>query len=232
MIPELEGDDARMRIVDLTIPISDGMDAFPGEPTARFTPFSVHADGGIEMWNVGIFSQLGTHVDAPSHFLPGGSTNERLPLESMIGRVAVVDVTAAPGTSLTAAHLEDSIERIRTAGRVILRSGWDRHLGTPAYWGGFAELTPDAARLLVSAGVRFVGIDTPTPSFTHLHEVHRTLLEAGCVLAECLINTAELSADSFLICLPLPLVGVDGAPARIIALEPPRDATPLRKEHS
>lgn len=223
MISEIEGTVAQMRIVDLTIPIAHGMDAFPGEPTARFTPFSTHDDTGIEMWNVEIFSQLGTHVDAPSHFIPGGATNERLPLRSMIGRVAVVDVTVAPGAPLTAAHLEDSIHRIRAAGRVILRSGWDRHLGNAAYWEGFAEMTPDTAELLVNAGVRFVGIDTPTPSFTHLHEVHRILLEAGCVVAECLVNTAELSEESFLICLPLPLVGIDGAPARIIALEPPRN---------
>lgn len=212
-----------MRIVDLTIPISHGMDAFPGEPTASFTPFSTHNGSGIEMWNVDIFSQLGTHVDAPSHFIPGGSTTERLSLRSMIGRVAVVDVPVTAGESLAAAHLEDSIERIRAAGRVIFRSGWDRNLGSAAYWEGFHEMTPDAADLLVSEGVRFVGIDTPTPSSSHLHEVHRILLDAGCVLAECLVNTAQLSEESFLICLPLPLVGIDGAPARIIALEQPRD---------
>ncbi|KJQ53891.1 cyclase family protein [Microbacterium sp. SA39] len=223
MTQDSEGDGARNRFIDLTIPIAHGMDAFPGEPTARFTPFSTHQDSGIEMWSVDIFSQLGTHVDAPSHFIAGGPTNERLPLESMIGRVAVVDVTAAPGTPLTAAHLADSIQRIRSAGRVILRSGWDTRLGTSAYWEGFAEMTPEAAELLVEAGVRFVGIDTPTPSLTHLHDVHRILLGAGCVLAECLVNTAELSAESFVICLPLPLVGIDGAPARIIAMEPLRD---------
>lgn len=221
MNQHLEDEIARMRIVDLTIPIADGMDAFPGEPSARFSPFSTLEQTGIEMWNVQIFSQLGTHVDAPSHFIPDGPTNERLPLDSMIGRVAVVDVPAAPGAPITAADLADHVGRIRASGRVILRSGWDRHRGTPAYWQGFPELTPEAARLLAAIGVRFLGIDTPTPSLADLHEVHKILLESGCVLAECLVNTAELSDESFLICLPLPLVGLDGAPARIVALEPP-----------
>lgn len=225
MLPELVTAVNRSRIVDLTIPIADGMDAFPGEPTARFRPFSTHTDRGIEMWSVDIFSQLGTHVDAPSHFLPGGATNEHLPLESMIGPVTVIDVVAYPGGTVTGADFEDRLENIYETRRVILRSGWDARLGSAAYWQGFTEITPDAARLLVDAGVRFLGIDTPTPSFTNLHEVHRILLGAGCVLAECLVNTAELSPVSFLVCLPLPLVGVDGAPARIIALEPELDRT-------
>lgn len=223
MLPDHERPVGRSRIVDLTIPIADGMDAFPGEPTARFSPFSTHADGGIEMWNINLFSQLGTHVDAPVHFLPDGATNERLLLESMVGPVTVIDVVAREGGFLAAVDLEDHLASIRQTRRVILRSGWDVRRGSSGYWQGFTEITPDAARLLVDTGVRFLGIDTPTPSFTDLHEVHRILLGAGCVIAECLVNTAELSAVSFIVCLPLPLVGVDGAPARIIALEPEHD---------
>ncbi|MGP3534243.1 cyclase family protein [Microbacterium sp. RD1] len=214
----------RPRIIDLTLPLASGMDAFPGEPTARFRPFSTHEDGGIEMWHVDLFSQLGTHVDAPAHFLRGGTTSEHLPLDAMIGAAAVIDVPVGPGGTLMAGHLDSDVARIRSAGRVILRSGWERHRGTPQYWEGFSEISPDAARLLVDCGVRFVGIDTPTPSFSHLHEVHRVLLEADVVLAECLVNTAQLAAETYLICLPLPLVGLDGAPARIVALEQPTSA--------
>lgn len=222
MSTAIDGVSPGFRVVDLSIPVSDGMDAFPGEPTARFRPFSTHDDSGIEMWHVDLFSQLGTHVDAPSHFIPGAPASERMPLAAMIGPVTVVDIKfdIPHGSFITASHLEPHAERIAQATRVILRTGWDRHVGTPAYWSGFAELTPDAAEYLMELNVRFVGIDTPTPSFEHLHEVHTVLLRAGCVLAECLVNLGELSLDSFLICLPLPLVGLDGAPARVVALEP------------
>ena len=205
--------------IDLTIPIADAMPAFPDEPTARFSPFSSIADGGIEMWDVALFSQLGTHVDAPSHFLPGGRTVERLDLDACMGAAVVVDVPAGVqrvGTDLVLPHET----RIREAGRVIIRTGWDQHLNTDQYWTSSPELTVELARTLASWDVRFLGLDVPTPSFSDLHEVHEILLGQGMVIAECLVNLTVLHADVLLICLPLPLVGLDGAPARVVALQP------------
>lgn len=211
------------QIVDLTMPLRDGMDAFPGEPTASFTQFSsVHDETGIEMWNVRLFSQLGTHLDAPSHFIPGGSSIESIDLDACIGPATVVDVPSA--------LIDDSIlmpveADIRATGRVLFRTGWSAHLSTSTYWRGFPELSVEAARTLVAWGVRFVGLDTPTPSTADLHAVHTTLLGANIVLAECLVNLDRLSSRTHLICLPLPLVGLDGSPARIIAIEPHRSTT-------
>lgn len=204
-------------IIDLTIPLSHGMDAFPGEPTAEFTPFSSLSDGGIEMWNVRIFSQLGTHVDAPRHFIAGGRTVEALDLRKCIGPAAVVDVD--PSRPLTANQLLGRKPDIQKARRVIIRSGHSSTLGTPSYWQHFPELELDAADCLVDWGVTFVGLDTPTPSIKHLHEVHKLLLGRGVVIAECLINVERLSSMTYLLCLPLPLTGLDGSPARIVALE-------------
>lgn len=208
----------RRRIVDLTIPISSGMDAFPGEPTARFTPFSTLGDGGIEMWRVDLFSQLGTHVDAPAHFVEGGAGVDRMDLDALIGPAVVLDVPGSGelGPDAFAARAAE----LREAGRVLLRTGWSARVGTPGYWSGFPTVSPAAARELVALGVRFVGLDTPTPSTTHLHEVHRVLLEAGVVLAECLVGLERLTLPRVeLVALPLPLVGLDGAPARIVAIE-------------
>ena len=205
------------QIIDLTMPLRDGMDAFPGEPTARFTRFTSIDDGGIEMWDAHLFSQLGTHVDAPSHFLEGGASVESLPLAHGIGAAIVVDIdSAAP---IDAAALAPHESRIRAARRVVLRTGWDRHLGTAEYWSGSPELTSDAAEALVAWGTVFVGFDVPTPSHSDLHLVHRILLSAGILIAECLIGTAALADEFTLVCLPLPLVGLDGSPARVIALQ-------------
>jgi arylformamidase len=209
-----------MRIVDLTIPISEGMDAFPGEPSAHFSPFSVHAEGGIEMWNVEIFSQLGTHVDAPSHFIQGGLTSNQLDLESMIGEACVIDIGGSSGHVVTVAELTPFSDAITSSRRVLLRSGWSSKVGTEAYWSDFPVLSLEVARFLTERGVRFLGMDTPTPSVVELHEVHEELLSGGCIIAECLVNLGELAADhTFLVCLPLKLVGLDGAPSRIVALE-------------
>jgi arylformamidase len=209
------------RIVDLTIPLRDGMDAFPGEPTARFTPFSTLDDGGIEMWDVSIFSQLGTHVDAPRHFLKGGDTVEQIDLATCVGPAVVVD---AEGPAIDRHHLIPHEHAVRASTRVLIRTGWSRNYGKPAFWTGFPELTLPAIDLLIAWGTRFVGLDTPTPSATALHETHHRLLGAGIVLVECLTNLDRLSTSTYLVCLPLPLVGLDGAPVRAIAIDSPPEA--------
>jgi arylformamidase len=206
-----------MQIVDLTMPIAHGMDAFPGEPTARFTRFSSLDDGGIEMWDVALFSQLGTHVDAPSHFVAGGTTVESLPLAHGIGPAVVVDLD--PAEPITASALAAHEARIRSTGRVVLRTGWDGRVGSPAYWAGSPELDAEGAELLAAWGVVFLGLDVPTPTHSDLHRVHRILLGAGMLLAECLVGVAALEPEFTIVCLPLPLVGLDGSPARVVALQ-------------
>lgn len=208
-------------IVDLTMPISDGMDAFPGEPTARFTRFSsVDGDTGIEMWNVGMFSQLGTHVDAPRHFLSGGATVDAVDLRRCIGPATIIDHPVDAGPVIEPAHLAAEEEGLRRHRRVLIRTGWDARLGTADYWTGIPELSVAAAEYLVALGITFIGLDTPTPSFSDLHAVHRVLLGAGAVITECLVNLGRLGNPTWIVCLPLPLVGLDGSPVRAVALQP------------
>lgn len=218
---EQAGPGSWVRAIDLTMPIADGMAAFPGEPTARFTAFSsVDGDTGIEMWNVGLFSQLGTHLDAPRHFIPGGDTVDTLDLERCVGSATVVDHRMSAGPIIDVEHLrpyEDSLRRTR---RALIRTGWDAHIGSPQYWTDSPELSVEAASYLVEVGAVFLGLDIPTPSFTHLHEVHHILLGAHVVITECLVNLDCLNPETWIACLPLPLVGLDGSPVRAIALQP------------
>ncbi len=203
------------------MPIADGMDAFPGEPTARFSRFSsVYDDTGIEMWSVEMFSQLGTHLDAPCHFVVGGAGVDALDLRRCIGPALVIDHPASAGAVIEVHHLAPYEESLRRTRRVLIRTGWDVHLGTAQYWTAIPEVSVAAAGYLVDLGVVFLGLDTPTPSFTDLHEVHRVLLGAEVVITECLVNLGSLRAETWLVCLPLPLVGLDGSPVRAIALEP------------
>jgi arylformamidase len=75
------------------------------------------------------------------------------------------------------------------------------------------ELDGAAAQALVDQGVRLVGVDRMSVGDA---EAHRILLGAGVVVVEGLDLSAVEPGPYELYCLPLKLVGSDGAPARTI----------------
>ena len=94
-------------------------------------------------------------------------------------------------------------------------SGFVRHSG---FVHDYTYLAPDGAAHLVSLGVRLVGVDYLSIEQFHSghHRTHRTLLERGIVIVEGLDLSAPASGPYELRCLPLRLVGLDGAPARAV----------------
>jgi arylformamidase len=79
-----------------------------------------------------------------------------------------------------------------------------------------AGLDEAAARALVGQGVRLVGVDVISVGD---YEAHRVLLGAGVVVLEGLDLTAVEPGSYELYCLPLKLVGSDGAPARAVLIK-------------
>jgi arylformamidase len=217
-------------IIDLTMPLRDGMPAFPGEPSATFTPFTTIAHDRVAMSSVAIFSQLGTHLDAPAHFIDGGTPVDQLDLERCVGAAVVIRLgEQAPGSIIEAADLDEHSDSWRSAERVILDTGWSRLAGTGNYFTEWPCLSMAAARRLHDAGVRFLGLDTPSPGDDASNvELHQILLADDGLVAECLVNVHRLPDHFTLICLPLPLVGLDGSPVRAIALTDDTDPVGAR----
>ncbi|BBJ46430.1 cyclase [Streptomyces antimycoticus] len=221
-----------MRLIDLSVPVATGMPVYPGDPRVAITPaLSVAADG-VNVLHLDMGSQSGTHVDAPFHIDDALPTLDRLPLERFWGRAVVVDARgAAPrtplgpslfGGSLSEASLSEG--RPRTGDIVLVATGWSRHWGHDDYL-AHPYLTPEAAELLVNAGIRTVGIDalsvdaTPADDFP----AHRILCGAHAVIAENLTNLAPLldaqtaGEPIEVSLLPLRLPAADGAPVRAVA---------------
>ena len=84
----------------------------------------------------------------------------------------------------------------------------------------YTYLAPDGAAYLVSLGVRLVGVDYLSVEQFHSghHRTHRTLLERGVIIVEGLALSAPAAGPYELVCLPLLLAGLDGAPARAVLI--------------
>ena len=207
-----------MPLIDLTRPFTPDV---PGFLTTVAKELSV--DG----WNAStltFYSHAGTHMDASRHFLPAGDTLEKLPLEACVGEARCLDLGAvAPDTVLRPADLMRAAGKLAPGARLLLRTGWARTHGTPDYRDRMPGLSLGAAAWLVDRGVALIGVEPASVArvthYTELQAVHETLLEAGLVIVEGLVNLEALPLDHCfqLAALPLKMVGGDGCPARVVA---------------
>jgi arylformamidase len=213
----------RRRILDVSIPVHTAMIVYPGDPTVELAPAQrIERGDPSNVSSLRLGTHTGTHVDPPAHFLPGGPTADALPLDVLVGPAVVADLRDAEGAigpaELDRLALPDGVERLllRTRNSDL----WGRPTGAafPDSWIGLAS---DGAGWMVERGVRLAGIDflsiePPDTGVGVGFPTHRALLEAGVVVVEGL-DLREVPAGAYqLLCLPLPLVGGDGAPARVV----------------
>ena len=203
------------KIYDVTVPLSPEVPSYPGDP-----PFEIHRThrlaGGAayESSRLSLGCHVGTHVDAPSHFLPGGATVDRLPLEILLGKARVVAVASRERidrSDLEALDLRDDI-------RVLLKTRMSGQMHRPPLQEDYVYLTVDAAAYLAQAGLKLVGIDyVSVDRFGSVDfPSHHALLEAGVIVLEGLDLSEVPPGEYDMTCLPLRIVGAEGAPARVI----------------
>ena len=194
-----------MPLYDVTRPVYPGMPLYPGDPPTEVeTLASVARGDAYTLSRVCLSAHAGTHVDAPLHYLPGGASVDQLPLDVLTGPCLVRPVFVS------------RVDAAALAG-LALPPGTHRLLLQTAAIPGDAHLTGDGAAWLVAWGVRLVGLDRlsvdgPGGDFP----AHRTLLGAGVIILEGL-ELAPVPPGAYrLVCLPLKLLGCEGAPARAV----------------
>jgi arylformamidase len=218
-----------MKIVDLSLSIEEGMMTFPTHwhPVVEITILGRHGIEGRETRKVTLGTHIGTHADAPRHFIPNGRTIDEIPLDVLIGPATVVDFTdCRPLQEIDIAELKKRLGK-RVPPRLILRTGWSEYFGDMKFYNEYPFLSENAAQWLVAQGVRLIAMDTPSPDNpAHSRGTakdspnHKVLLGSGVVLVEYVANLKALSAsDVELIVMPLKLKGCDGSPVRCVAIE-------------
>ena len=203
-----------MQIHDISVPVHERMITYEGDPEVRLELVSAISEGAaVNVTRLALGAHAGTHVDAPVHFLADGSATEAMPLDVLIGEAYVVDAS-----DVDDALDEPALRRLdlpRRAERILFKTANGRLWERNAFSHDFVSLRGDGARYLVERGVRLVGIDYLSIGD---EEAHRALLGAGVVPLEGL-DLRRVGAGVYrLVCLPLKLVGSDGAPARAVLI--------------
>jgi arylformamidase len=208
------------RWFDISVPLRSGMVHWPGDPEPVFERISEIEQGGSS--NVTLCrmtAHTGTHMDAPVHFLSGQKGMDTFPLHVGIGVARVISI---PSTSkvVTRAELED--KGIQAGDRILLKTRnslkrWE----TLDFQEDYVGINAGAAQYLADAGVAMVGIDYLSIGAFRGdgHETHRILLSSGVWILEGLDLSQIPEGEYDMVCLPLRILGCDGAPARV-ALRP------------
>jgi arylformamidase len=218
-----------MKIIDLSLPIEEGMMTFPTHwhPVVEITILGRHGIEGRETRKLVLGTHIGTHADAPRHFIPNGRTIDEIPLDVLIGPAIIADFGGCdPLQDIDVADLKQRLgENVPT--RLILRTGWSRYFGNLKFYNEYPFLSENAAQWLVENGVKLIAMDTPSPDNpAHSRGTakdspnHKMLLGAEVILVEYLTNLdAITSREVELVVLPLKLKGCDGSPVRCVAIE-------------
>lgn len=210
------------RIYDISLAITPRTLVYPGNPGVSVTAHQAIARGdSANVSAVSFGSHTGTHVDAPKHFDDAAAGVDEIVFERLIGLASVIEFDDTV-RSIGRAELERA--GIRGAKRVLLKTRNSRLLHEREFSSDYTFLAPEAAELLVESAVELVGIDyLSIEKFkSGHHRTHLTLLRRGVVILEGLDLSAVAPGKYELLCLPLRLAGLDGAPARAVLRERPR----------
>lgn len=203
-----------MKIYDVTVPLSKELVVYPGDPHVKINR-RTNANQDDAKYNLSRYSfssHAGTHVDPPFHLIEGGMTVDKLPLELLVGRARVVEVTAPCIDEAVLEEFDFTVDA-----RVLFKTRNSYLWSQKTFVKDYVYITPGAARSLVNDGIKVVGIDyLSVEKFAAEPETHRVLLGAGTIIIEGLDLREVEPGDYELICLPLKVKDGDGAPARVV----------------
>jgi arylformamidase len=202
--------------IDISVTVHDDMVHWPGDPPVHITLAKAMKDGCCaNLTQLNMSAHTGTHMDAPRHYLERGASMEQMPLSAGMGTARVIVIEDE--------HEISRAELIRSSPepgeRLLFRTrNSDTDWENGAFMPNFIALSVAAAHYLAECKVRTVGVDYLSVGGFHSDgtAIHRALLEAGIWIIEGLKLRHAPAGNHELICLPLKIMGADGAPARAV----------------
>ena len=195
------------KMIDISVGVSPDMPIYPGDPKPQIETISSIEVDGAKVSRISFGSHTGTHIDAPSHVFKDGATVDQIQLDGLVGKALVLDLStkekAITGNNLEAAYrLFEGISGIKI---LILKLK-----------NSLSYLDESVADWIVENGFTTVGIDGLSVDVQSQLVVHTKLLGNGINIVECLdLHNVDEGVYDFM-CLPLKIIGCDGAPARAV----------------
>lgn len=187
---------------------------YPDHEKRRLTirPF-IYEQDRTTMHEIDTMSHIGSHVEAPSHFIPEWDDVSSLEIEKFFGEGVCIDLSyKMPSEAIVIEDLKDNVKD----DDVLLLHATKHEDSERPY---ISEETAE----WISKHIKILGIDDTIAleSSSELMATHKFLLGNRIPIIEGLINLDKIAGKRFFfIGLPLRIRGLDSSPIRAIALLP------------
>jgi arylformamidase len=206
-------------IVDVSMPLGPETPSYPGDTSFSRREQRSLADGDeLTLSAISMSAHAGTHVDAPSHFVPGGETVSDLAVDAFSGPALVLDLR---GVSRKVGQHHLHPHPIGSGDILLLKTRNSQRWRRGHFFEDYVYLTIEGAEHLEKLKVKAVGIDSLSIEGFGVEgfPVHHRLLDQGIGIIEGLDLSGAEPGRYWFDCFPLRVVGGEGAPARAVLWE-------------
>jgi len=225
------------RVWDISPAIGPGFPVYPGDtPFALRWTWSIGPGCPVNVSELLMSPHTGAHTDAPLHYDADGADIADVALDLYLGRCRVIHTMDA-SPLVEPRHLEGALtgqpsrcalgmsasERpcalMNVPERVLIRTAPRARID--AWDPGFTAIAPATIDRLHAAGVRLIGVDTPSldPAASKTLDSHQRVRAHGMAILEGIVLDDVPAGDYELIALPLKIRGGDASPVRAVLRE-------------
>jgi kynurenine formamidase len=188
------------------------MPSHPLDINVKLESTATHHEHGVANESLCGGVHMGTHIDAPGHFVENGKKITDFSLNSFIGKAICIDArnhAIITSESLSSISLEKNLI-------ILFYTGWDKQFYASNYYTNHPIISPECAQYLIYSGIKMIGVDFPSVDNAP-YTIHKLFLSNDILIIENLTNLESLIGKTFnIIALPLK-INAHGAPARVIA---------------
>jgi arylformamidase len=207
-----------VKIIDITPVISPRIGVFPGDVGFKRDQSLDFSKGhNLRLSSITTTLHLGAHADSPGHYHSAGKGIETRDLSPYLGRCLVVKANVPRGERVRKEHLATQPQF--PAERILVATGT---FPDPDQWNSdFASFSPELIEEWANAGVKLIGIDTPSidPETSKDLPAHAMVAKHDLCILEGLVLTHVKPGLYTLVALPLKIEGADSGPVRAVLVD-------------
>lgn len=196
------------KIVDISTDLCNGMDTYSSMEGFKSEWIRrIDGENKVNMSVYSMISHVGTHVDAPFHFVKEGKKLDEMSLNKLMGKAQVIEVPYPETVNsqfLRERHLSEC--------RIILFKFGDKRFDRM-----YDYFDESSIEFLVRNDIQVIGTDNITvDSKNTKYKIHQLILPKDIMIVPALKLGGVGEGVYDFICLPLSIKGSEGAPARAL----------------